>query len=188
MKLKKLNYLWADLFSKRNDNDLTLLSTLKSNLLFSKLKRKEIAYVSKYVHVRHYEPNELIFSQNEKGLGLYIIVKGSVDVKMRPNDKTKEEVSIQTLSSGGFFGELALVDEESRRTASAYAITNTVLIGFFKPDLIEILERKPETGVKILYQLSIVLGKRLSETTEAYTELQHNVNELVHFNELKRIA
>ncbi len=188
MKFKKLSFLWADLFSKRKDTDLTLLSTLKNNLLFSKLKRKEIAYVSKYVHVRHYDPNEIIFAQNEKGLGLYIIVKGSVDVKMKPNEKASEEVSIQTLSAGGFFGELALVDQDARRTASAYANSNTILIGFFKPDLMEILERKPETGVKILYQLSIVLGKRLSETTEAYTELQHNVNEWVHFNELKRIA
>ncbi len=46
-----------------------------------------------------------------------------------------------------------------------------MLIGFFKPDLMEILERKPEMGAKIMFQLATVLGRRLLETTEKITLL-----------------
>ena len=47
-----------------------------------------------------------------------------------------------------------------------------MLIGFFKPDLEDILERNPAMGVKILFQLSSVLGRRLLETTERITLLK----------------
>ena len=43
------------------------------------------------------------------------------------------------------------------------------LVGFFKPDLLDILERKPAMGVKILLQLSRVLEERLLATTERVT-------------------
>jgi hypothetical protein len=33
------------------------------------------------------------------------------------------------------------------------------------------MERKPETGVKILFSLSSVLGRRLSETTDLISKL-----------------
>ena len=65
------------------------------------------------------------------------------------------------LAEGSFLGELALVDPNHLRTANAVAMERSVLIGFFKPDLEDILERNPAMGVKILFQLSTVLGRRL---------------------------
>ncbi len=165
-------FLWLDLFSQKNDSEITVLSTLRSNLLFAKLSARELNYVSKVVHVRTYEPGEVIFSQYEKGLGMYMIAKGAVEIKIRASDKGESEVVVTTLDAGTFFGELALIDNDNKRTASAYALGPTTLIGFFKPDLLDIMERRPQTGVKILYQLSRVLGRRLSETTELISHLK----------------
>lgn len=164
-------FLWLDLFSRKSESQITILSTLKSNQLFVKLTSRELAYVSKTVHVRAYEPGEVIFEQYEKGLGMYMIAKGAVDIKLRPTDKAENEILVTTLGPGSFFGELALIDTDNKRTASAYSQGPTTLIGFFKPDLLEIMERKPETGVKILFQLSKVLGRRLNETTDLITHL-----------------
>jgi len=66
------------------------------------------------------------------------------------------------------------VDPDNIRTAAAVAVERTVVVGFFKPDLMELLERKPEMGVKILFQLSTVLGRRLLETTEKITALSRD--------------
>lgn len=162
-------FLWFDFFSRKNESEITVLSTLKSNQLFSKLSQKELMLVSKMVHVRHFDPGEVVFAQYEKGLGMYMIAKGSVEIKVRTPEGP--EVLVTTLEPGSFFGELALIDQENKRTASAYAQEPSVLIGFFKPDLVEIMERKPETGIKILFQLSKVLGRRLNETTEALTQI-----------------
>lgn len=162
-------FVWLDIFSRKSESEITILSTLKSNQLFTRLSPRELAYVAKMVHVRHYEPGELVFAQYEKGLGMYMIAKGAVEIKMRTSEKI--EVPITTLDAGSFFGELALIDQEAKRTASAYAQGPTMLIGFFKPDLMEIIERKPETGVKIAFQLARVLGRRLSETTDALSQM-----------------
>lgn len=164
-------FLWLDLFSRKSESEITVLSTLKSNQLFSKLTPRELSYVGKTVHVRTYEPGEIVFEQYEKGLGMYMIAKGAIDIKIRGGEKNEQELHVTTLGAGSFFGELALIDTDNKRSASAYAQGPTMLIGFFKPDLLEIMERKPETGVKILFQLSKVLGRRLSETTEVISHL-----------------
>lgn len=171
-------YIWTDLFSKKNETEFTVLSTLRQNQLFRRLSLKEYQYVAKIVHVRSYHANELIFSQGEKGLGMYMIARGAVEIRVRSDlsdsnfstTSASETLSLGTLvtnlGEGSFFGELALVDESNTRSATALAIEPTILLGFFKPDLMEIIERRPALGVKILLELSHVLGKRLSETTD----------------------
>lgn len=181
-------FLWLDLFSRKSESEITVLSTLKSNQLFMKLTPREMTYVSKIVHMRHYEPGEPVFKQYEKGLGMYMIAKGAVEIKVRTPDNPEHELQVTTLSVGSFFGELALVDTDNKRTASAYAQGPTTLIGFFKPDLIEIMERKPETGVKILLQLSKVLGRRLNETTELLTNLKRELADLRDERDSKKAA
>jgi CRP-like cAMP-binding protein len=99
---------------------------------------------------------------------MYIIVRGRVAIKTEHPNK---EILHTILNPGSFFGELSLIESDSLRTATAEALERTVIISFFKPDLVEIVERKPETGVKILFQLSKVLGRRLIETTEKITLL-----------------
>jgi CRP-like cAMP-binding protein len=165
------HFLWADLFKKGQDDPKNLINNLKDNTLFLNLTHRELTYVSGLVHERVYQPEETIFQQNDRGLGVYLIAEGRVAIKTK---YPKKELLVTVLSKGSFFGEIALIEEESFRTASAVSLEKTVLIGFFKPDLLEIIERKPATGVKILFQLSTVLGKRLVETTEKITSLKLN--------------
>ena len=180
---------WKDYFSKRkNESEVTIISTLKSNYLFQGLSPKELRLVSKFVHIRNYESGENIFEQNEKGLGMYMITKGSVDIRITHPEQTNLQLQVTSLDEGSLFGEMALTDEEARRTASAYATSPTTLIGFFKPDLMEIMNRNPEIGVKIFYQLSKALGKRLTETTEALVHIAANSPTDENLLELKKAA
>ncbi|MGE4233283.1 MAG: Crp/Fnr family transcriptional regulator [Bacteriovoracia bacterium] len=166
-----MDFLWTNLFSKKDAKEVTVIETLKANQLFLELSPKELKYVAKMVHLREYQPGEVIFSQYEKGLGMYMLAKGKVEIRSHKPYSPKKEVLITTLEAGSFFGEIALVDQENKRTASAYAVGPTILVGFFKPDLMEIMVRKPETGIKIVFALASVLGRRLNETTETLTSL-----------------
>jgi CRP-like cAMP-binding protein len=67
------------------------------------------------------------------------------------------------------------VEDAGRRSATSVASEDTVLIGFFKPDLLEILERSPGTGVKVVFRLAEVLGRRLKETTEKISQLKKEI-------------
>ena len=157
------HFLWRDLFRKRKSRNSTLIQVLSQNALFEVMTKRELRYLSHFVYERVYQPGEEIFSQGERGLGMYLIVRGRVSIR---SQAPQSETLITVLGENSFFGELALVDPEHLRTAAATAVDRCELVGFFKPDLMDILQRKPSMGVKILYQLSHVLGKRLLETTE----------------------
>jgi CRP-like cAMP-binding protein len=98
--------------------------------------------------------------------------------KKHQKGKNRAEIVITKLSPGDFFGELSLVEEGGRRSATATAKNETTLIGFFKPDLLEILERNPNAGVKIALRLGEVLGCRLRETNDRVSVLEDQLKQL----------
>jgi CRP-like cAMP-binding protein len=126
--------------------------------------------------LRKYRKNEIIFRQEEVGVGMYIIVKGSVNITTE-DSMDHDHILIAKLGPGDFFGELSLVEENGKRSATACAVEETTLIGFFKPDLLEILERNPNAGVKITLRLGEVLGRRLKETNDRVSILEEQLKQ-----------
>ncbi|MEK7357446.1 MAG: cyclic nucleotide-binding domain-containing protein [Bdellovibrionota bacterium] len=175
-----MNYLWDNIF-KRTRREADVHSTLRENILFEDLTERELRFVESIVHVRHFHGGEPVFRQGEIGVGMYLIVKGRVEVFVTDSTAVNEEnreIFITQLMPGDFFGELALVEDNGRRTASAIARDESVLVGFFKPDLMEILSRSPAAGIKITLRLAEVLGRRLKETTEKVSDLRRALKEL----------
>ena len=168
------NYLWENIFRKNKDENSILLK-LKQNILFQDLSSSELKMVEQIVHTRNYRAGEVVFRQGELGVGMYIIVRGEVNIyveEIQPQTGESRSNLITQLKEDDFLGDLALIEDNSRRSATAIAQDDSVLIGFFKPDLIEITKRNPVAGVKILFRLSEVLGGRLRETTAKITELR----------------
>lgn len=172
-----VNFIWENFFRKSDQRE-EVLEALRQTFIFQLLTRKELGFVHDTVHVRTFKPGEAVFRQGEIGVGMYIILRGSLEIFVdhAAEDDLPERTHLVTkLRGGDFLGELSLVETSSRRTATAIACDETMLIGFFKPDLFEILERQPATGVKILLRLSEVLGRRLKETTTKVTELKDEI-------------
>ncbi|HAG91462.1 MAG TPA: cyclic nucleotide-binding domain-containing protein [Bdellovibrionales bacterium] len=165
------NFAWANLF-RSDSKEKSVLETLKQTHIFGSLSKRELQLVIQTIHVRDYAPGEIVFSQGELGIGMYIILNGKVDVMATDPSGSDEPRLVTQLESGDFFGELALVEKQGRRTATAKASVESSLIGFFKPDLLEILDRQPQTGSKIVLRLAEVLGRRLKQTSVKLTELR----------------
>ena len=174
-----VNFLWDNIF-KKDQGKKDIASVLSSNYLFETLSPREIMFVQEIIHARNYRPGEVIFSQGEAGVGMYIIVKGSVNMTVEDlhSSDANNRVFVTRLSQSDFFGEIALVEKKSRRTATATAVDEVTLLGFFKPDLYEIIDRNPRTGVKIVTRLAEVLGRRLRETAESFSELKRELKNL----------
>lgn len=121
------------------------------------------------IHHRNYQAHETIFNQGDIGVGFYIIQSGSVDIYVESLSKSghQQKDLIHTLEPGHFFGELALVEENEIRTATAVARVNTKLIGFFRPDLLEVINRSPITGARLSLRLAETLGRRLKESLKS---------------------
>ena len=74
-------YLWENILKKRSgENDV--FSFLKDSFLFKDLSKKEIEFLTQLVHVRHFEAGEKIFKQGDPGVGMYLILNGTVDIIM----------------------------------------------------------------------------------------------------------
>ena len=97
---------------------------------------------------------------------MYIIQEGTVKIYKTLSDGSDKELAI--LKNGDFFGELALLDE-SPRSASAVARESSHILGLFRPEFFDILERKPKLGIKVTTKLAQMIGNRLRITN---TELQ----------------
>ena len=157
------NSLWTYIFNKTKAEEEKLSEILHNVPIFDNLNKRDLAWIEKNIHVRNYNRNEIVFAEDEPGVGLYIIVKGSVRISKKETDG--EDITLATLDSGQFFGELSLLDD-SPRSATAITTEPSVLLGFFHPDLMSLIDRRPNMGCRILLRLAQLLGERLRRTNE----------------------
>ena len=117
-----LNFLWENIF-KRLEREQDIASDPCPIIFYSATSpSKSFRFIEKIIHIRKYRAGELIFRQNELGVGMYIIVKGRVEISiiddiLLERDKEKDVV-VTALETGDFFGELSLVEETSKRSAT----------------------------------------------------------------------
>ena len=155
--------LYENFFKNKESSD-PVLQVLGQVPIFENLTPKELKDLARLTHERFYKANEPVFKKLAPGEGMYVILKGTVEIK-DPDSNT----TFATLGSGDFFGELALLDEEPR-SAMAVATEASELVGFFRTDLLTLMKRGPELGNKILLNLSRVLGERLRRTNLELTK------------------
>jgi len=155
-----LEALYKNFFRKKNNVD-PVLKALEKIPIFENLLKKELKNIAQLTHEREYKSNETVFKKHAPAEGMYIILHGEIKIK-----DPKSGNIFANLHSGDFFGELALLDEEPR-SASAICNVPSRLIGFFRTDLLTLINRYPELGNKILLNLSRVLGERLRETNKS---------------------
>ena len=156
----KADSVWANIF-RFVTREESLSEMLRNIPLSQKLTPKELRILERLVHIRTYEPDQSVFLETEPGAGVYVIRSGRVDIVL--NHKTDHPLTLAELEPGDFFGEMALLGEASR-SATAVVRERAELIGFFHPDLIEILNIHPSMGAKISLGLAKTLAERLRYT------------------------
>jgi CRP/FNR family transcriptional regulator, cyclic AMP receptor protein len=145
----------------------------------------ELRILSQSMHRRNFSDSEVIFKQKETGIGLYFVYQGLVDVIVegqtstrRSEDEHDEDNIIITLDKFDYFGELALLQEQSIRNATAIARDKTVLLGIFKPDVESLIESHPIIATKLLQSISIIVANRLFTVTQELKRLKHKIIKL----------
>lgn len=167
------NAIWKNIFSERSIRKGSTQELLSRVPAFAHLSFRELKEVAAIVHKREYRAGEPVFYQGDPGLGMYIIQEGSVSIVIAEKDGVQKDLAV--LSEGDFFGELGLLDE-SPRSAGAMCKTDCLLIGFFRPDLLELIERKPGLGIKIVMKLAEIVGERLRKTDKELSKLKSQMD------------
>ncbi len=165
-----MDTIWGNIF-KRDSDGTDIRAVLKRVPIFSGLSRRQLGAVERILHRRHYRADEVVFRQGDPGVGMYFVISGTVLIVQDPGAQ-----ELARLHEGEFFGEIALLNE-TPRSATAMAATDSTLFGFFQPDLISMLERHPRIGVVVLRGLAEIAGERLVRTEHVLRELQHELDE-----------
>jgi CRP-like cAMP-binding protein len=156
----KADGIWGNIFRLGTRKE-SLAETLQNIPLFQELTPKELRILEHLVHIRTYDAGEPVFVETEPGAGMYVIRTGSVDIVLQ--HKSENRLILAELEPGDFFGEMALLGDTSR-SATAVARDRSELIGFFHPDLMEIISLHPGMGAKISLGLAKTLADRLRYT------------------------
>jgi CRP-like cAMP-binding protein len=121
-----------------------------------------------YSRVRKkFKPGDIIFSENSKSDGMYIIETGSVRVFTKAHsDNGEVEVELCTLGPNSLFGEMAMIDK-GPRSASVQAIEPTLCTVI----TIKMFERQLERIPTWMVNMIRILVIRLRETNERLRDM-----------------
>lgn len=173
--VEKVDPFWGNLFkgllSSENEAETDLLARIP---IFKELSKRELRTVGGVLYDRNYEAGENIFKMHQPGAAMFIIKKGRVQIVLDEDDENPTVLA--ELNEGNFFGEIALL-ENSPRSASAYAVTNTELLAVFRSDIEHLMQREPYIAARIMKQLAVVIGIRLKETNKLLSKSSAEDNE-----------
>jgi len=115
--------------------------------------------------------DKVVIKEGLPGNALYIIKSGHFKV-VNYLESTSEEVILAELSSGDYFGEMALLTDEPR-SASVIALKDSELFKLDKEDFEILLSREP-----IIYKtLGLILAQRLRESNIKRINVEANLRE-----------
>lgn len=91
-----------------------------------------------------------IFHENDLGAEMYIVLKGTVEIYMESNG---HKIKLADITPGGFFGEMSLLEGQSR-TATARTTSDSVLLIVTKTNFDEVISKAPQVALRIMKGLS----------------------------------
>ena len=143
---------------KRSSNVHTIevAQVLKAVPLFAGFGWRELIKFAEALHIRRYQKDEYLYRERDPGLGMYIVQSGRIRLVVEDEEGGLHEV--KQVADYELLGELALLGEY-RRVESAQAVTETVVLGFFRPELKSMIKRDPKTAALLLF----ALGEHVSE-------------------------
>jgi len=109
------------------------------------------------VHVRSYEPGEVIIAEGTIGDDFFILLGGKVEV-------LKKDQLLLTLGPGAPFGETALL-ERAPRSATVRATEPSKVMFIPGSAFYALLEQEPALAVKLLRSFVLTLHQRLRVTS-----------------------
>lgn len=130
---------------------------LKSSDIFNEINTEDLRFIADALEEEQFFSGDRIFEKNDRGEYMYLIIDGEVGIALEKN--TNEFIC--TMSAGGCFGEMNLLDDLPR-SASAVVMQNATVLKLSRGRLRGLIMSYPELGLGMLKSLSI----KLRETTK----------------------
>ena len=145
--------------------------SLRSISTFEDIDRNDLTSLAGELQQRKFRADEVIFKQGDPGSAMYIVESGEVRIHL--SGSMPQPLSLRSLRPGEFFGELSMFDKLPR-SATAIAVTDTVLLELRHDSFVDYLSKRTRVAMTIFRTMS----QRLRETNSMLSgQAARNVDE-----------
>ncbi len=115
--------------------------------------------------IRSYNRGEIVFEEGSRGKEMYVIYTGKVEISKK--DAAGKEAVLAVLEPGEMFGEMALVDQQTRSATATAASEDTRLVTLDRTRFKYWLRHEPEFAFVVMETLC----RRIREKNVQYARL-----------------
>lgn len=112
---------------------------------FENLSESEVNQIRDQAEIKKYKKGDIVFSEGDEGNSFYVVETGKVSIFI---DDSGSKKIINTLSDGGYFGEMGVVNND-KRSASAETNKDSTLLCINKTTFLNITNNYPSLAEKI---------------------------------------
>ncbi len=127
------------------------LHELKMIPLFSELNEDELTDITAIAMEQTFKKDTMILIEEEVGSTMFVILNGRVKIS-RISDEGRE-VILSILVDGDFFGEMAILDGQTR-SANAVTLEETQMMVIRRDNFLHILQKFPQVAINLLKELA----------------------------------
>jgi CRP/FNR family cyclic AMP-dependent transcriptional regulator len=132
--------------------------------LFAGLDKKDLQVLTNACQERTYKAGSTLIKQGDTGVGLYVIISGTVHIT-QANNPDKAEVDLGTAGPGSVLGEMSLLDDLPR-SATITAVTDVTALLLPVWEFRTTLRNHPDIALRLLSVLSHRLRKAESHSRD----------------------
>lgn len=145
----------------------TLCDMLESSYLFKDFSRQEIEQLAQYMRGYKAPKGAVLFQEGERDSYLVIITSGKAQIlKDDGKGKLKE---IATVRKGATIGEMSIIDDFPH-SATVIAEQDSEIALITKSNIMQISEKHPALGTKLIWQLARQLSARVRQSSGQLVE------------------
>jgi CRP/FNR family cyclic AMP-dependent transcriptional regulator len=135
------------------------LDSLRSIPLFGRVTESDLEELATHLIERRFPKNATVVEEGLPGDYMYVIREGRAKVTKASEDGREKIMNF--LETGAFFGDMALLGDETR-SASVKTLEESVLLALSRRDFIDLLQQSPDLALAVIAELA----NRLRETNE----------------------
>lgn len=149
---------------------MEVILALKSTPLFQEVPGEGLKRLSDFIQEKSVRAGELVFAENDLGDEMYLVRTGRVRVEQ---DVGGEQTQVDSVVSGGHFGEMAIIDDRPR-SATAVADEDSSLLVLHKNDFRSAVQDYPDIAFEVFRELT----RRLRQSDQRYRKLMEEARRL----------
>jgi CRP-like cAMP-binding protein len=158
------------------------LSFLQGTPIFGGLEAEALKLVASHLLRRVLPAGSLVLSEGEAAREMYVVESGLAEVRVHRSPPDEGDVHLATLKAGDCFGEMSLLDIQSR-SASVTTRAETSLLVLRYRELLVIRNADAETFTFLVMNIAREVSRRLRASQRLLLDVLHQLDDHQHLTQ-----